>query len=63
MGAWPFAQARLEELLGGRQSLSYAGRERSSSPAEGSTAWYAANQKALIEQAFREGAKTERQRS
>ena len=52
MGAWNYVQPRLNELIGGRWALRYIGRARSSSPAEGSAAWHAINQKALIEQVY-----------
>ncbi len=52
MGAWTFARPRLIELINGRCPLRYIGRPPSSSPAEGSMAWHAVNQEALIEQAF-----------
>ena len=45
---WP----RLEELLHGRAQLRFVGRPPNSSPAEGSTAWHAANQRAIIEHVF-----------
>lgn len=53
MGAWEFMNPRLSEIVRGRWPLRYVGRPRSSSPAEGSASWYAANQRALIEQAYR----------
>ena len=52
MGAWTHMQVWLSELTKGRWLLRYLGRPASSSPAEGSTAWHAVNQKALIEQTF-----------
>ena len=52
MGAWSYIQAELNELIEGRWPLHYLGRPRSSSPAEGSSAWHALNQQAIIEQAF-----------
>lgn len=52
MGAWTYIQPRLGQLVGDTWPLYYLGRPRSSSPAEGSSAWHAANQKTLIEQAF-----------
>ena len=54
MGAWEFVYPRLVDLLQGDLPLRYVGRELSSSPAEGSAAWFAANQALLIEQAFGE---------
>ncbi len=52
MGAWSYAQVWLEEIVKGRWPLRYLGRPASSSPAEGSAAWHAVNQKALVEQAY-----------
>ena len=52
MGAWPSLRPRLEELIQGRWPLRYIGRPANSSPAEGSSAWFAANQKILIERAY-----------
>ena len=52
MGAWTFVQPRLEKLLQGRASLRYVGRPPNASPAEGSAAWHAANQKAIVERAY-----------
>jgi 2-oxoglutarate dehydrogenase E1 component len=52
MGAWEFVRPPLERLLAGRWPLRYLGRPRAASPAEGSSARHAANQKGLIEQAF-----------
>ncbi|RPI87051.1 MAG: 2-oxoglutarate dehydrogenase E1 component [Chloroflexi bacterium] len=52
LGFWDFMRPRLIELIAGRWPLRYVGRRTSSSPAEGSGAWYASNQKTLIEQVF-----------
>ncbi len=52
MGAWTFIQPRLARLINGRWPLRYIGRPPNSSPAEGSTAWHAATQQALIEHAY-----------
>lgn len=52
MGAWPYIEGKLRELIAGRWPLHYIGRPRSSSPAEGSYAWHAVNQQALVEQAL-----------
>jgi 2-oxoglutarate dehydrogenase E1 component len=52
MGAWTYIQPLLDELINGRWPLRYVGRLPNSSPAEGSSAWHAANQKTLIERAF-----------
>jgi 2-oxoglutarate dehydrogenase E1 component len=53
MGAWDFLRPRLRQLIDDRLSLHYVGRPESSSPAEGSSTSYRANQQALIEQAFK----------
>ncbi|RPI24727.1 MAG: 2-oxoglutarate dehydrogenase E1 component, partial [Chloroflexota bacterium] len=53
MGAWDFVRPRLEELIAGRWPLRYLGRPPSSSPAEGSSTWYAANQRAIVEELYR----------
>jgi 2-oxoglutarate dehydrogenase E1 component len=52
MGAWTFVQPLLHELINGRWPLHYVGRPPNSSPAEGSSTWFAVNQKLLIERAF-----------
>ncbi|HEY6292635.1 MAG TPA: 2-oxoglutarate dehydrogenase E1 component [Terriglobia bacterium] len=52
MGAWEFLRLQLARLIDGRWPLLYVGRPRSSSPAEGSSAWHAATQAALIHQAY-----------
>ncbi len=52
MGAWEFVRLQLARLIDGRCPLHYIGRPRSSSPAEGSSGWYALDQEILIEQAF-----------
>ena len=52
MGAWEFARPLLEQLIDGRWPLRYVGRVRNSSPSEGSAAWHALNQRAIVEQAF-----------
>jgi len=52
MGAWEYLRPRLSDLLDGRVPLGYVGRPVSSSPAEGSAAWYAATQRDLIERAY-----------
>jgi 2-oxoglutarate dehydrogenase E1 component len=53
MGAWNYLHPRLRQLTEDRYPLHYVGRPESSSPAEGSSTSYRANQQALIEQAFR----------
>jgi 2-oxoglutarate dehydrogenase E1 component len=52
MGAWAFVQPRLARLIRGRWPLHYIGRPPNSSPAEGSPAWHASNQNALVEHAY-----------
>jgi 2-oxoglutarate dehydrogenase E1 component len=52
MGAWEFIRPLIEERLDGRRPLHYVGRPRSASPSEGSAAWHAINQRAIVEQAF-----------
>jgi len=52
MGAWEFVRPILETIVEGRCPLRYVGRARNSSPSEGSAAWHAVNQRALIEQAL-----------
>ncbi|MCA1553315.1 MAG: 2-oxoglutarate dehydrogenase E1 component, partial [Chloroflexi bacterium] len=53
MGAWTFMQPRLEMLLNGRVPLRYIGRPANASPAEGSAAWFASNQKTIVESAYK----------
>lgn len=53
MGAWRHVQARLGAIIDGRWKLTYIGRPASASPAEGSLAWHAFNQRAIVEAAFR----------
>lgn len=52
MGAWTYIQPRLRALIGDRVPLRYIGRPPNASPAEGSMARHAANQKALVARAF-----------
>lgn len=52
MGAWEFVRPQLRRLIQGRWPLRYIGRDRSSSPAEGSSARHAHNQQAIVRQAF-----------
>jgi len=52
MGAWTFAQPRLEKIIAGRWRLDYVGRPPNASPSEGSMAWHAVNQEAIIEKAY-----------
>ncbi len=53
MGAWNYLRPRLRQLIDDQFTLHYVGRPESSSPAEGSSTVYRANQQALIEQAFK----------
>ncbi|HSJ89589.1 MAG TPA: 2-oxoglutarate dehydrogenase E1 component [Anaerolineales bacterium] len=53
MGAWNYLRPRLRQLTDDRLPIHYVGRPESSSPAEGSSTAYRANQQALIEQAFK----------
>jgi 2-oxoglutarate dehydrogenase E1 component len=53
MGAWNYLRPRLRQLTEEHYLLHYVGRPESSSPAEGSSTAYRANQQALIEQAFK----------
>ncbi len=55
MGAWLFVYPRLLTLSGDRWHVRYVGRAFSSSPAEGSSAWHAANQAMLLRQAYDPG--------
>jgi 2-oxoglutarate dehydrogenase E1 component len=52
MGAWYYLRPLLEKILAGKASLEYIGRPPSTSPAEGSGALYAVNQKAIVARAF-----------
>jgi 2-oxoglutarate dehydrogenase E1 component len=53
MGAWNYLRPRFRQMTEDRFPLHYVGRPESSSPAEGSSTSYRANQQALIEQAFK----------
>jgi 2-oxoglutarate dehydrogenase E1 component len=53
MGAWNYLRPRLRQLTDDQLPIHYVGRPESSSPAEGSSSAYRANQQALIEQAFK----------
>jgi 2-oxoglutarate dehydrogenase E1 component len=55
MGAWEFVSPQLTQLIQDRWPLRYIGRARSSSPAEGSASWHAANQATLLQQAHDPG--------
>jgi len=52
MGAWDFVRPLLRGVIRGRWALRYLGRDRSSSPAEGSSARHAHNQEEIVRQAF-----------
>jgi 2-oxoglutarate dehydrogenase E1 component len=52
MGAWEFIQPCLKELIDDRWPLSFIGRPRRASPAEGSLAWHKRKQEEIVEQAF-----------
>jgi 2-oxoglutarate dehydrogenase E1 component len=52
MGAWIFVAPRLQKILGDQRRLGYIGRERSASPAEGSSALHAVRQAKIIEKSF-----------
>jgi 2-oxoglutarate dehydrogenase E1 component len=62
MGAWEFLRPLLEQLVDGRWPVRYIGRVRNSSPSEGSAAWHALNQRAIVEQTFDERATVEADR-
>jgi 2-oxoglutarate dehydrogenase E1 component len=53
MGAWSRLQPQLAGIIDSRWPPYYLGRPQSSSPAEGSSAWHAATQQRLVEQAFK----------
>ena len=52
MGGWNFVRARIEDLLGGKKKLGYAGRVASASPATGSAQIHAAEQELLVREAL-----------
>jgi 2-oxoglutarate dehydrogenase E1 component len=52
MGAWRNLKPQLDKLIDGRWPLHCYSRKRWSSPAEGSSAWHHANQKALVDMVF-----------
>jgi 2-oxoglutarate dehydrogenase E1 component len=52
MGVWVYAQPYLAAVAHNRYKITYTGRRPSPSPAEGSAAWYAYDQQALVESAF-----------
>jgi len=53
MGAWEFVGGRIRALLRGDQSLRYAGRPASASPATGSSRRHQTEQEQLVRDAFR----------
>jgi 2-oxoglutarate dehydrogenase E1 component len=55
MGAWPPLEPELIRLIGGRWPLRYVGRPCNSSPAEGSAARHAANQKRILDKVLSVG--------
>jgi 2-oxoglutarate dehydrogenase E1 component len=55
-GAWYQIRHRLQELLGGRRDLLYAGRPHAAAPATGITKVHEAEQQAIIEAALRAAA-------
>jgi 2-oxoglutarate dehydrogenase E1 component len=57
MGAWEFVRPLLEEAVSRRGlPVRYIGRPRSASPSEGSAAWHAVNQRALVDEVLTVGA-------
>ncbi len=52
MGAWEFVDSRIEEVLAPGQSLRYAGRPASASPASGSLARHRAEQQRILDDIF-----------
>ncbi|HSM57754.1 MAG TPA: hypothetical protein VK879_16495, partial [Candidatus Sulfomarinibacteraceae bacterium] len=54
MGAWEAVRPCLYDVLDGRWPLTYVGRPRRASPAEGSMTWHKATQEAIIERAYGE---------
>jgi 2-oxoglutarate dehydrogenase E1 component len=52
MGAWNFIQPYLKNVCDDRFTLSFVGRPASASPAEGSSAWHAKHQMALLQRGF-----------
>jgi 2-oxoglutarate dehydrogenase E1 component len=52
MGAWEFVRPYLESILDGKLPLTYIGRPRRASPAEGSATWHRVNQKEILRKAF-----------
>jgi len=60
MGAWSFLEERLRAALAPGQTLRYAGRPRSSSPATGSHKRHLAEQLALLREALRDDVRESR---
>jgi 2-oxoglutarate dehydrogenase E1 component len=52
MGAWNYVRPLLHLLLNNRWPLRFIGRPPNSSPAEGSAAWHAANQRTIVSRAY-----------
>lgn len=52
MGAWEAVRPHLQEIIAGRWPLTYVGRPRRASPAEGSMTWHKATQEAIIAKAL-----------
>jgi 2-oxoglutarate dehydrogenase E1 component len=52
MGAWEFLRPLLRRLIEERWPLRYVGRDRSSSPAEGSSARHVRNEEAIVREAY-----------
>lgn len=52
MGAWRYMAPRLRALVGPQRPVAYIGRQRSASPAEGSSDVHAAEQARIVEAAF-----------
>jgi multifunctional 2-oxoglutarate metabolism enzyme len=52
MGAWSFVAPRLNNLLQPKQSLEYAGRQASASPAAGQLKIHQAEQERLVKKAL-----------
>ncbi len=52
MGGWSFIRSRLEELVGDKRKIKYAGRVASASPATGSAQIHSAEQELLVREAL-----------
>ena len=55
MGAWPFVQPLLDELLPAHCELKYVGRDEAASPATGSGHLHETEQREIVEQALGRG--------